>query len=373
MTAAEETDRAGRSVYVVMPGDVDDVTVPSGGNTYDRQVCQGLAAIGWFVRQVLVTGSWPRPDRAARATLDRSLAALPDDALVLVDGLVACGVPDVLVPHADRLRLLVLVHMPLVDDPALPAAVATELDSRERETLLAARGVVTTSPWSAGRLIDHHGLEPDQVHVVRPGTEPAPIAPGTNGMSRLLCVAAVTPGKGQDLLIEALSAVSDQFWCCLLVGSVRRDPAFVDRLRHTIQQRGLSHRVQLVGPSTGDRLAALYAAADLLVLATRSETYGMVATEALARGIPVLATAAGALPETLGATPDGTVPGLLVPPDDASAFAAALRRWFAEPDLRQRLRRAALQQRGGLTGWADTARTLAGVLAQLRQPSQEPV
>jgi glycosyltransferase involved in cell wall biosynthesis len=354
-----------------MPGDVNDVTVPSGGNTYDRGVCDGLAETGWSVHRILVGGSWPQPDEPDRAALADALADVPDGAVVLMDGLVACGVPDIVVPQARRFRLGVVVHMPLADEASLSPALADDLDAREREVLGASEAVVATSPWSARRLVDHHGLAPDRVHVAAPGTEAAPITPGTDGVSHVLCVAAVTQGKGQDLLVEALATVADLPWQCELVGSLRRDPAYVAQVRQLIEKHGLGDRIRLVGPETGARLAEVYAAADLLVLASRTETYGMVVAEALARGIPVLATATGALPETLGIAPDGGAPGLLVPPDDASTLAEGLRRWFSEPDLRQRLRDAALQRRDALDGWATTSKALAGVLERLRGEPRE--
>ncbi len=362
-----------RSVHVVVPADVADESVPSGGNTYDRRVCQGLAAIGWSVDQLPVAGSWPRPDAAARAALAQSLAAVPDGELVLLDGLVACGVPEVVVPAARRLRLAVLVHMPLADEAGLVASMARDLDARERETLRTAGAVVATSPWAADRLVAHHGLAADRVHAVVPGADPAPVAHGTDGRSHLLCVAAVTPGKGQDVLVEALAGVADLPWTCVLVGALRRDPAYVDRVRAVIDRHGLGDRVLLVGPRTGAALADSYASADLLVLASRTETFGMVVTEALARAIPVLATEVGALPQTIGHAPDGTVPGLLVPPGDVPALAATLRRWLGEEALRQRLRAAALLRRAAVGGWTVTSRTLADVLATLReQPAGRP-
>ncbi|HEX5119146.1 MAG TPA: glycosyltransferase [Pseudonocardiaceae bacterium] len=349
-----------RSVHVVVPADVGDPRVPSGGNTYDLRVCRGLADEGWAVDQVPVAGRWPRPDAAARAGLAAALAALPAGAVVLLDGLVVCGVPDVVVPQADRLRLVVLVHMPLADAGTPDAG---ELDAAERLTLHAASAVVATSRFAANRLIDHHGVAEDRVHVVAPGTDPAPVAPGSPDGTRLLSVAAVTPGKGQDTLVRALASVADLPWRCTLVGSLDRDPEFAAEVGKLIDRVGLAARVELAGPSVGAALGDRYAAADLVVLASRTETFGMVVIESLARGVPVLATAVGALPDTLGRTGSGAVPGLLVPADDDEALGAALRRWLAEPELRQRARSAALQRRGSVAGWAATARAMAGVLA----------
>jgi len=103
------------------------------------------------------------------------------------------------------------------------------------------------------------------------------------------------------------------------------------------------------------------------VLASRAETYGMVVTEALAHGLPVIATAVGGLPEALGHGATGIRPGLLVPPGDQAALTAALCDWLSDADLRQRLRRVARERRTTLSGWSATtdriSRVLAGVIA----------
>ncbi|MFI7284522.1 glycosyltransferase family 4 protein [Micromonospora chersina] len=338
-------------VHVVLPGDIDDPASPSGGNGYDRRACQGLAALGWTVREHPVPGGWPHPGVADRTALAGVLAALPDGAAVLLDGLVASTVPEVLAPHARRLRLVVLVHLPLEDDV-------------EARALAAATAVVTTSEWTRRRLLDRYPLAADRVAVAPPGVDPAPVAPGSPAGARLLCVAAVTPLKGHDVLAAALARVTDLPWTCDWVGPLTRDPDFVARLRRQLADTGLADRVRLAGPRTGDDLAAAYAAADLLVLPSRRETYGMVVTEALARGVPVLASDTGGLPGTLGRSPDGERPGLLVPPADPAALAGALRRWLTEPDLRDRLRRAARQRRDTLTGWPVTAHRLAAALKE---------
>ncbi|WP_208026181.1 glycosyltransferase family 4 protein [Amycolatopsis acidicola] len=324
------------TVHFVLPADVDDPAVPSGGNVYDRRLAQGLWSAGWTVRE---------------HTEVNRIAALPVDSVVLLDGLLACPAPEIVVPQAGRLRQVVLVHLPLAEETGLSPAVAAELDAKERAVLHAADAVVATSPSAAGRLAAHHGLE--LVHVVPPGIDPKPRALGTDGKSQLLCVASVTPRKGQDILVEALARVADLPWRCRLAGPVTRDPLYTGQIRDLIARHGLGERIELLGPRTGADLDTLYAEADLVVLPSRAETYGMVVTEALARGIPVLAT--DAVAETLGPH------GILVPADDPAALAEALRRWFDDPALRARLR----EYRPRLPGWERTARDMAEVLAAL--------
>lgn len=306
------------AVHVVVPEGIDDPARPSGGNSYDRHVCRGLAAMGWSVHE------------------HRALEAIPDGALVLLDGLVAANAPETVVAHARRLRLVVLVHM-LFEY------------GEERAVLAAASAVVATSAWSRRRLLELYALAPERVHVAEPGVDSAELAPGTPAGDQLLCVGAVTPVKGHDVLIDALATLTDLAWRCECVGSLERDPAFAAR----VSSRGLA---QFTGPRTGAELDRRYAAADLLVLPSRSEAYGMVITEALARGLPVVASDVGGVCEALG---DG---GLLVAPDDPAALAAALRAWLEDGELRERLRRAARERRESLPRWDATTSVIAEVL-----------
>ncbi len=331
-------------LWVVLPGGIDDPATPSGGNRYDRAVCDRLAGTR-DLHEIAVTGTWPRPSARERSALALALADLPDGSPVLLDGLVACGVPEVLEPAAKRLRLVVLVHLPLGDE----GPAAADLVPLERRALHAAAQVVATSAGAGRRLVELHDLPPDRVFVAPPGVDRAPLAVPRADGSRLLCVAAVTHRKGQDVLVDALGRLTDLSWTCTFVGANDSSPPD-------------SGRIRFVGPRTGAALDASYAEADLLVLPSRAETYGMVVTEALARGIPVLGTRVNGVPEALGTAPDGTVPGVLVPPGDPGALAGALRGWLTDAGLRQRWRAAARARRETLRGWDETTRLLNEVL-----------
>ena len=312
-------------VHVVLPGNVDDPRSPSGGNTYGRRVANELATLGWTVARHRVPGSWPRPSAAEEAGLARLLAAVPDGEIVLLDGLVACGVPEVVAPHAGRVRVVVLVHLPLADEAGLPADVAADLDARERATLRAADAIVVPSAAAARRLArdvraakadpagrrtaagsaarfaadatgppadadsgsrptdagpaaglvastagpsarrardtDAAGAEAAAflpVFIAEPGTDPAPWAAGTDGASALLCVAAVTPVKGHDVLVDALAAVADRPWTCVCAGPLDRAPDHVADVRRRIARAGLADRIRLVGPLDPDARDAAY-------------------------------------------------------------------------------------------------------------------
>jgi glycosyltransferase involved in cell wall biosynthesis len=265
------------------------------------------------------------------------------------------------VPQARRLRQVVLVHMPLGHRPPHDGAGAVR--AREREVLAAAAAVVTTSAWTRRRLGELYALPADRMHVAEPGVDAACLAPGTAAGDALLCVAAVTPDKGYDVLLDGLAMATDLSWRCACVGSLVRDPAFADDVCRRARSSGVGDRVRFTGPRTGPELDRAYAAADLLVLASPAETYGMVVTEALARGLPVLAAEVGGVTEALGHGEDGTRPGLLIAPGDPAALGAALRTWLGDAELRRRLRRAARERRASLRRWPATTSVLAGILA----------
>ena len=344
-----------KDVHVVLPNDIDDPTRPSGGNVYDRQVCDGLAAAGWSVRELAIHGAWPEPGPAEQAELARALAALPDRALVVVDGLVGSAAGAQLAAQAQRLRLVALIHLPLGHQDAA-------CRRGEERALSGAAAIVTTSEWARGRLVELYALPAGRIQVAQPGVQAAPVAPASAAGDRLLCVAAIAWHKGQDVLTEALAGTADLPWRCTCVGSLAREPEFGARIRARAAQYGLAGRLSFVGTRVGPDLAAWYAGADLLVVPSRGETYGMVVTEALARAIPVLATAVNGLPESLGCAPDGSLPGLLVAADDPAALASALRRWLTEPGLRATLRRSAGARRHCLTGWDVTCARVSETL-----------
>jgi len=348
------------AVHFVVPDGIDDPARPSGGNAYDRHVCRGLTSIGWSVHEHAIPGFWSRPDATSFAALDGAVERIPDDAVVLLDGLVASTAPEVLVAQARRLRLVVLVHMPLGHRPA--DGRAGDARMRERAVLSVAAAVITTSAWSRQRLLELYSLPADRVHVAEPAVDAADLATGTTAGGVLLCIGAVTPDKGHDVLLDALATVTDLSWRCVCVGSLDRARAFVEDLRRRSLDAGLSDRVCFAGPLSGADLDRAYAAADLLVLASRGEAYGMVVIEALARGLPVVAADVGGLTEALGHGADGIRPGLLVPPDDPAALGAAVRTWLGDDELRERLRRAACERRESLSGWSTTTSVIAGVL-----------
>jgi glycosyltransferase involved in cell wall biosynthesis len=346
-------------VHVIVPEGFDDPGQPTGGNIYDRRVCAGLAGAGWDVLVTRVAAAWPVSSPGARSGLARIVSAIPDGETVLIDGLIASPAAAQLLPHTGRIRMTVLLHMPL----------ATALDTRhdasaqrsERAVLRAATGVVATSEWTRQQVLTRYAIPAHRVHVARPGVDRVH-APARPVHGRLICVGVLGRHKGQDLLVEALAGLAGRDWHCVLAGPLDRDPDFAGQLRARITHLGYGHRIRLTGVLTGAALDHAYTTADLLVAPSRSETYGMTVTEALAHGLPVIAAAVGGLPEALGSAADGTRPGQLVPPGDPAALAAALGDWLGDERHRHRLRAAARQRRSTLRAWEQTTQEIAHAL-----------
>lgn len=328
-----------RVVHFVVPEAVDDPARPSGGNVYDRRLSSELTAAGWTVHEHLL---------GEPADVHGWLQGFPDGSVVLLDGLIAAVIPDAVDRHRERLRLVVLVHLPV--------------DARcEQQVLTRVGAVITTSSWTRNRVVTRYGVRPETVSVARPGVDRASLVTGSSTGAALLCVGVLAPHKGQDLLLDALHRLADTPAHATLVGSPDRDPGFVATLRG----RPGSGRVRFAGAAGREGVDRAYAAADLLVVPSRVEAFGMVVGEALARGLPVVAAEVGGLPEALGAVDGGRRPGLLVPPGDAGALADALRRWLTDPELRADLRAAAALHRTTLAGWSATAARVAAVLERV--------
>ena len=223
------------TLHFVVPEAIDDPQRPSGGNVYDRRLMEELVAAGWEVHEHRVAGQ-----------LD--LAGIPDGSTVLVDGLVASPA-EAMLAEADRLRLVLLLHMA----------------QAERQVLRAVDAVMTTSRWARQWVIEQHGLDPDRVLVAVPGVDPGPPVAGSATGGNLLCVGPVTPDKGHDVLLAALGELRDLEWRCVCVGALDLDPTFVDRLRGS----GIADRVEFTGPVSQPRLEEIRSTTDLVVSASR--------------------------------------------------------------------------------------------------------
>jgi glycosyltransferase involved in cell wall biosynthesis len=342
-----------RLVFAV-PGDLG---TPTGGYGYDRRIIQGLRRGGWRVAVADIGAGFPFPTSKQRAMALAMLSEVPAGCPIVLDGL-AFGV----MPEAGALRwrspLIALVHQPLALDPSLDSSQVDCFRKSERAALAAATRVVVTSDSTARIVIFDYDVPADRVIVVRPGTDRGGPTPGNdNGVVRLLSVGSVLPVKGYDLLIAALATLADIPWRLTIAGDRTRNPAAAARLDADIKAHGLGDRILVLGAVPPKRVNELYMASDLFVLASRFEGYGMALTEAIAHGVPVVSTTAGAIPNTV---PAGT--GLLVPPENVAALAQALRRLISNHAERRRLASNARAAAVQFPTWQDSVRLFAGAI-----------
>ncbi|MDN6323416.1 MAG: glycosyltransferase, partial [Halomonas sp.] len=349
-----------RRFSLIVAGDPAQRT---GGYIYDARIVSALRDQGWDIDVVGLAGSFPDADAEASAALAQALESLPEHAAVVVDGLAMGALPDVVAQHAQRLDIIALLHHPLGDELGLNEADQQRFHRSELTALASVARIIVTSHFTARRLPELAALYDlplkAKVTVVEPGVAQAPISPAAapGETLRLLCVATLTPRKGQDILVQALAGGAGDQWQCDCYGGAR-DPAFTQRVQQLIEQNGLQSSVQLHGECGSETLEAAYRSAHALVLPSWYEGYGMVVTEALAHGLPVITTTGGALRDTL---PQGA--GLSVEPGDSDALQDALSRFCHDAELRHQLRHGAAQARDALSDWQAAGRAFAAALS----------
>jgi glycosyltransferase involved in cell wall biosynthesis len=352
------------TVTLLVPGDLETRT---GGYGYDREIVAGLRTLGWTVDLCQVDAGFPFPTAYARAQAVVALASRPAGTLVLADGLAFGAMASEAAREAARLRLVALVHHPLAFEHGLDAGTAKALLDSETRALGCTRGVVVTSDETAGVLETRYGIPRDYLAVVRPGTAPASLARGTPGGSggpvAMLCVASLVERKGYDVLLAALAHLRHLDWHLTCVGSHRLQPQVAAAIVEQARTTGLADRVTFAGELDQPGLDAAYDATDLFVLPTRYEGYGMAVAEAVARGLPVVSTYTGAIPELVGRDS-----GVLIEPGNVSRWIYSLGLLLSPDwDLRRQLAAGARQRRASLPRWPDAARAMAAALTRFAQ------
>lgn len=344
-----------RRVAFAVPGNIETLT---GGYVYDRRMIAELERLGWHVDLVNLSEGFPRPSHDQRKAARAQLMAIAAGCPIVIDGLAYGALPDVALQLRSRHPLIALVHHPLALESGLMAAEADDLRVSERAALAAAERVVGTSASTARLLVADYNVPADRVTVARPGNDPSPIAHGSNdGIVRLLAVGAVVPRKGFDLLIAALATLADLPWHLTIAGDRSRDPKAAAQLDADILHYKLGERVAVLGAVSRERLTGLYADADLFTLPSRFEGYGMAFSEAIARGLPVIGTTAGAIADTVP-----TEAGVLVAPDDPPALTIALRQVIENPQKRRRMAASARTAARKLPSWQDSAKIFSGAI-----------
>lgn len=354
-------DRGGaRTAHMVVPGSLLQNT---GGYRYDRRIVEGLRQRGWDIAVHELPEVAGLADESAFLAADIALSRIPDTAPVVVDGLALPAVAGALALESHRLRFVALVHHPLCLETGLTEEAAAVLRNLERVALARVRRIVVPSARTRDDLLAL-GLTPAAIDIVAPGTDPAPAAAGMAQLASadappsLLAVGHLSPRKGFAQLLEALAGIADLPWTLTVAGSPDRDPPHAAELSALAAAPPLAGRVAFVGECTDEELQHLYRTADLFVQASHHEGYGMALGEALAHGLPVVATATGAAPELVAAGH-----GLLVPPGDTAALREALRQTLSDAAaLRRRRAAPAASLPAGLSTWNAAADRWSAIL-----------
>jgi glycosyltransferase involved in cell wall biosynthesis len=339
-----------------VPGDLQTTT---GGYIYDREVLEGLRALGWSVEHIPLGASFPDPSPDDMADAARRLSAVGAETPLVIDGL-AMGAMDADVLAGITAPIVALVHHPLAHESGLPEARRDALHRTEQANLALAAAIIVTSPHTADLLVRDYAVDRARITVALPGTKTAAQSVPRADPPLILSVGILVPRKGHDVLLRALAALTDLPWQAVIVGEAR-DQAHAAALEALSDELGLVERLRFAGRVPDDTLARLYAEAHVFALATRYEGYGIVFNEAMAHGLPIVTCAVGAVSDTVA---PGA--GLLVEKDDPQAFADALRRVLRHADLAAQLAQGAARAGKGLSDWAQTAHTFEAVLKRVR-------
>ena len=333
-----------------------DLAAPTGGYAYARRLLAGAGGAGVGLTHLALPGGFPDASPDDLAAAGRLLGGLAEGRPILIDGL-ALGVMPVEMLRAMPGPVVALCHHPLALETGVGAADALRLRDSERAALGACAWVIATSETTARTLVDEYAVAAERLTVACPGTDPAVRATGSGGPGvAILSVGSLTPRKGHDVLIAALAGLAHLDWHLTIAGPADRDAAHAGALVRQIAEAGLESRVVLAGALETGTLNRAYGGADLFVLASRYEGFGMAYTEAMAHGLAVVGCAAGAVPEaTRGAAH-------LVVPCDVAALRGALGRFVTDRSVRVRLADDCWQAAQSFARWSDTSAAVAGVL-----------
>jgi glycosyltransferase involved in cell wall biosynthesis len=258
--------------------------------------------------------------------------------------------------------IVALVHHPLALETGLSDRRRDELLKSERDALSRADAIIVSSPLTARTLVSDYGVAADRVTIAEPGTEPAIRSRGTGMPFTMLAVGALIPRKGYPILIDGLKELGREDWQLTIVGSPDHDPLESNRIRERVLSSGLRSRVKIAGKVSAKDLQRLFAHADLFVMPSLYEGYGMVLAEAMAHGLPIVCTTGGAAAET---APDEAA--IKVSPGDAEAFSEAIARVMGDKALCDAMSEAAWEAGRRLPRWSTSVAKIAKVLKNVKK------
>jgi glycosyltransferase involved in cell wall biosynthesis len=313
-------------------------------------VISGLRQRGFEIEEVVAGGASPEEQRAAAPRFGSTFDPSMFDAIV-IDALARIAVAPHLGGWLASRPVVALVHeLPSVaGGGSWPQTVPGERDYEE--ALFCADRLVAVSDHGRNVLL-RRGVSPGRIHVVPPGFDGVPVGVGSQvqrgGPVRALCVAQWIERKGILTLVEAWTLRERKGAVLELIGETDADPDYAVLVGDAIEA-GPRGSIVVSGCVDDAALGASYAAADLFVLPSRYEGYGIVYAEALAHGLPIIACDVGPMPELVGRKA-----AVLVRPDDRENLSAALELLLGDPTLRVRMSAAATRRASRLPRWEHT-------------------
>jgi len=348
-----------RCVFAV-PG---DLATPTGGYVYARKILP-LLAERLRVEICPLPAGFPLASEAELHEAAATLAARDAPGTVFfIDGL-AYGTLPVSTLKALKRPIVALVHHPLGLEEGLTSSERAHLLKKEDEALDLARHVVAPSQGTARELTRLFGVPAGKITVAEPGILRGARAQGASAGQPLhiVSVGSLAPRKGYGVLIDALNEVRDLSWRATIAGSLDRSPETAALVRRRLSEYWFEERVRLAGQLAEATLSALYTSADVFALASLYEGYGMAFAEAMAHGLPVIASGEGAVSDTVPSSA-----GFVCATGDVAAFAGALRSLLSNPALRREKAEGAWRHGQTLPDWGRTADTIAQVLERIAE------
>lgn len=345
-------------ILFVIPGDIN---LPTGGYRYDKEIINAWKTLGIDVELISLEGNYPFPSEQDKAQALEAINNFPKADIAVVDGLLGGASPEFMQALSKIMPVTALIHHPLCLENGLNENTAQALKDSEQKGLEFVSQIITTSPATTRTVTELFGFDKTKIHTVLPGVKRTQTSQGSkNKTVQLLCVGSIIERKGHTFLLQALSRLKDLNWRLDCYGSTAFDTKLFDDLQRIVKAQNLSEKVIFHGAVTDDLIEAAYAKSDVFVLPSLYEGYGMVYAEAIVRGLPVIATTAGAIPDTVPKTC-----GILVEPKNIEMLKKALEQLISDKDLRDNYKQGAINAESGFPTWQGSAMRFAEILKDM--------
>lgn len=335
-------------ILFIIPGDIN---LPTGGYRYDREIINAWKNSNIDVGLISIDGNYPFPGEVEKTRALDKIESFSKADIAVVDGLLGGATPEFMQKLSKIMPVAALIHHPLCLENGLDQKTAKALEDKERRGLAFTSCVITTSPTTSRTVAQLFDQDPSQIHTILPGVARGMRSSGTESSSiNLLCVGSVIERKGHKDLLHSLSKLKHLDWNLDCIGSTQFDRPLYNELSAFVEREALTKKVQFHGDVDEEVLEIAYSKADVFVLPSLFEGYGMSYAEAIVRGIPVIGTTAGAIPQTV---PESC--GILVEPSNISQLTNALESLITNNALRTKLREATIKAEPGFPTWQDSA------------------